>query len=158
MWVFFFFFFKDQPKLNYFLCVIISWLHGFVVLIKFLSGDSYCMLSENMMDHKFLLSLCLLCAWHWSPMSSTLSVYLSNHTKWPPITCPIDLNWWWKLLDKTFIPPHYCSSFISSQMKATIKTLTLSRDKSTRRRWISVCGQAEWWQREVGTDRTGWFM
>lgn len=44
----------------------------------------------------------LFCVWHWSSMSVTMSVYLSNHTKWPPITCPIDLSWRWSLVDNSF--------------------------------------------------------
>lgn len=98
--------------------------------------DSYCMLLSNMMAHKFLPLPGLFCAWHWSSMSATMSVYLSNPTKWPPITCPIDLSWWWKLVDKTFIPPHYCSTFISSKIKASVNTVPLTWDKSAHRCWM----------------------
>lgn len=97
---------------------------------KSVHPDSYCMLVLNTVAHKFLPLLHLFCAWHWSSMSPTMSVYLSNHTKWPPITCPIDLSWWWKLVDKTFIPPHYCSTFISSKMKAAVRAALLTWDKS----------------------------
>lgn len=44
-------------------------------------------------------------------MSPSMSVYHHNRTKWPPITRPINSRWWRKLVDKTFIPPHYCGTF-----------------------------------------------
>lgn len=56
----------------------------------------------------------LLCAWHWSSTSVTMSVYLSNHTKWPPITCPIDLSRRWSLVDNSF---YHITAVLSSAGK-----------------------------------------
>lgn len=77
--------------------------------------DIYCILSVNMTAHQFHPVRRLFCAWHWFPMSASMSVYLRNRTKWPPITRPIDLRWWWKPVDKTSLPTHYAGAFVSSE-------------------------------------------
>lgn len=48
-----------------------------------------------MTAHQFHHVRCSLGARHWFPMSASMSVYPRNRTKWPPITRPIDLRWWW---------------------------------------------------------------
>lgn len=112
-----------------------------------------------MMSHKFQPLSRLFCAWHWSSMSASMSVYLRNCTKWPPITCPIGLRWWWKLVDKTFIPPHYCGTFISSKNESVHPNSAADVGKispSLLDVWISVCVQAERCQREVSANYTRW--
>lgn len=69
---------------------------------QILSVEIVTVLLVNIIAYNFQPLPRLFCVWHWSSMSVTMSVYLSNHTKWPPITCPIDLSWRWSLVDNSF--------------------------------------------------------
>lgn len=81
-------------------------------------------------------------------MSTTMAVYLCNHTKWPPITCSINLSCWWEPVDKTFIPTETVNgTFISSKMIALSKQCHWCEIN-----WIITAGCvhiAAWW---------GWMM
>lgn len=96
--------------------------------------DIYCILPINMTAHQFHPVRRLFCAWHWFPMSASMSVYLRNRAKWPPITRPIDLRWWWKPVDKTSLPTHYAGAFVSSE-KIIAPAQTALFDVRGRRGW-----------------------
>lgn len=125
--------------------------------------DIYCILSVNMTAHQFHPVRRLFCAWHWFPMSASMSVYLRNRTKWPPITRPIDLRWWWKPVDKKIPSNTLRRSFCQlGKIKAPVQTVLFEvkgrRGEKMHSCWISkyrlVLEQKDAGERSVETILT----
>lgn len=84
-----------------------------------------------------------------------LAITQSGHQLHAP-SISVDGGSWWTKHSFHHIT---VALFISSKMKATIKTLPLTWDKWAHRGWMCeylLCGQVEWWQRRVSADHTGW--
>lgn len=85
-----------------------------------------------MTAHQFHRVCCSVGARHWFPLSASMSVYPRNRTKWTPITRPIDLRWWRRLLDKASLFQRVAALlFLSSggKMKVSIPKRRCWREK-----------------------------